>query len=133
GSGSVFVDSRFRPASTAGGDYAGQTADQALREQAQVEALATEASDYEIARRLQAEEEEHERRRLEAEERERQRHDTNTRQPVYAPQYQHRNNGQVPTAQMENMRISEQNVTADQLASAGRKTKKDKDKDCVVM
>jgi hypothetical protein len=45
GSGSVFVDSRFRPANTAGGDYAGQTADQALREQAQVEALAAEASE----------------------------------------------------------------------------------------
>ncbi|KAG9124912.1 hypothetical protein FRC07_009744 [Ceratobasidium sp. 392] len=132
GSGSVFVDSRFRPASTAGGDYAGQTADQALREQAQVEALAIEASDFEIARRLQAEEEEHERRRLEAEERERRQRDANTRQPVYAPQYQQRNSsGQVPTTQMQNMQISGQNVTADQLAAASRKTKKDKD--CVIM
>ncbi|QRV89981.1 hypothetical protein RhiJN_17999 [Ceratobasidium sp. AG-Ba] len=134
GSGSVFVDSRFRPASTAGGDYAGHTADQALRERAQVEALATEASDFEIARRLQAEEEEYERRRREAEERERQQHDAGVRQPVYAPQYQQRNNGQVPVAQMENMRISQgQGVTAEQLAAAGKKTKKDKDKDCVVM
>ncbi|KAG8737414.1 hypothetical protein FRC10_008193 [Ceratobasidium sp. 414] len=131
GSGSVFVDSRFRPASTAGGDYAGHTADQALREQAQVEALAMEASDFEIARRLQAEEEEHERQRLEVEEREQRQHGVNARQPVYAPQHQQRNSGQVPTAQMENMRISGRRMTADELAAAGRKTKKDKD--CVVM
>ncbi|KAG8717663.1 hypothetical protein FRC08_006983 [Ceratobasidium sp. 394] len=130
GSGSVFVDAKFRPASTAGGDYAGHTADQALREQAQVEALAMEASDFEIAQRLQAEEEEHERRRLAAEERERRQQDANGRQPVYAPQYHQRNSGQVPLAQMENMRISGQSVTADELATAGRKTKKD---NCVVM
>ncbi|KAF8606498.1 hypothetical protein BDV93DRAFT_520791 [Ceratobasidium sp. AG-I] len=136
GAGSVFVDSRFRPASTAGGDYAGQAADQALREQAQVEALAAESSDFEIARRLQAEEEEHERRRIEAEER-RQRQE---RKPVYGPEYQYqqqqqrRESQQVPTRQMENMRISSQQVTADQLAGGSKKTtKKDKDKDCVVM
>lgn len=46
GAGSFFVDSRFRPASTAGGDYAGHAADQVAREQAQVEALAAEASEY---------------------------------------------------------------------------------------
>ncbi|CAE6447104.1 unnamed protein product [Rhizoctonia solani] len=124
GAGSVFVDSRFRPANTAGGDYAGHTADQILREQAQVEALATEASDFEIAQQLQAEEEEQERRRVAAEERRRrEQQQQNGRQSVYAPQ--------PPTGQMANMRISDQQLTAEQLASAGKKTKKDKD--CVII
>ncbi|EUC56997.1 choline/carnitine O-acyltransferase [Rhizoctonia solani AG-3 Rhs1AP] len=95
GAGSVFVDSRFRPANTAGGDYAGHTADQILREQAQVEALANEASDFEIAQQLQAEEEEQERRRVAAEERRRREQQQSGRQPVYAPQHQ-----QPPTGQM---------------------------------
>lgn len=91
-------------------------------------------SSFEIAQRLQAEEEEHERRRIEAEER-RQREAT-SRKPVYAPQYQQqqsRHDTQVPSGQMENMRISQQQMTADQLAGAGKKAKKDKDKECVVM
>lgn len=83
-------------------------------------------SSFEIARRLQAEEEEHERRRVEAEER-RQRQE---RKPVYAPEYQQQQ--QVPTRQMENMRISQQHVTADQLAGVSKKAK-GKDKDCVIM
>ncbi|QRW18264.1 carnitine O-acetyltransferase [Rhizoctonia solani] len=123
GAGSVFVDSRFRPANTAGGDYAGHTADQILREQAQVEALANEASDFEIAQQLQAEEEEQERRRIAAEER-RRREQHSGRQPVYSPQHQ-----QPPAGQMANMRISDQHLTAEQLADAGKKTKKDKDCD----
>ncbi|KAF8699128.1 Choline/Carnitine o-acyltransferase, partial [Rhizoctonia solani] len=123
GAGSVFVDSRFRPANTAGGDYAGHTADQILREQAQVEALANEASDFEIAQQLQAEEEEQERRRIASEER-RRREQHSGRQPVYSPQHQ-----QPPTGQMANMRISDQHLTAEQLAAAGKKTKKDKDCD----
>ncbi|CAE6408771.1 unnamed protein product [Rhizoctonia solani] len=109
GAGSTFVDSRFRPANTAGGDYAGHTADQILREQAQVNALANEASDFEIAQRLQAEEEEEERRRVAAEER-RRREQQNGRQPVYPSQQQ------PPTGQMANTRVSDQHLTAEQLA-----------------
>ncbi|KAL5634613.1 hypothetical protein ACGC1H_002605 [Rhizoctonia solani] len=126
GAGSVFVDSRFRPANTAGGDYAGHTADQILREQAQVEALANEASDFEIAQRLQAEEEEQERRRVAAEERRGREQQQSGRQPVYASEHQ-----QPPTGQMAGMRISDPHVTAEQLAGAGKKTKKDKD--CIIM
>ncbi|CAE6414425.1 unnamed protein product [Rhizoctonia solani] len=121
GAGSVFVDSRFRPANTAGGDYAGHTADQILREQAQVEALATEASDFEIAQQLQAEEDEQERRRIAAEERRRREQQQNGRQPVYSSQHQ------PLTGQMANMRISDQQVTAEQLAGTGKKAKKDKE------
>ncbi|KAF8753527.1 Choline/Carnitine o-acyltransferase [Rhizoctonia solani] len=98
GAGSVFVDSRFRPANTAGGDYAGHTADQILREQAQVEALANEASDFEIA--------------------------SNCKLRKKSKSHQ-----QPPAGQMANMRISDQHLTAEQLADAGKKTKKDKDCD----
>jgi hypothetical protein len=86
-----------------------------------------ELSSFEIAQRLQVEEEEYERRRVAAEER--RRREANGRQPVYAPQYQH--SQQPPASQMGDLRISQQQVTADELASGGRKIKKDKD--CVIM
>lgn len=82
-------------------------------------------SSFEIAQRLQAEEEEQERRRIAAEER--RRREANGRQPVYASQHPQ----QPPTSQMANMRISQQGITAEQLAAAGKKPKKDKD--CVIM